>query len=316
MASNMALAPSSGMSVFSLVAFCASHIDGLERLKCFRAMLTSWKEQSFPVYLYVCLSCEPAVGNVVQRVLEQAKAEHPMLQTCTHTGRLSQFEHYRCLTQFFSRKGGYPEDLYVIFTDDDDLWHPHRAASYLRFYEQLHQRPEGFDSGPFALLSMIDAWKKVNAYSAEDVERLVSAGDLPFKPQAIPQDYVALCVPFRILEEFIAKASPELLRHRYADVCFLTFVRAKDPKMKIGQTQYWTYFYRFDDKREQASLTGASDAEGAFAFILAYCPTRKFEDVLRARDQAKLGLSDTAIRKLLEEKASPDVETIKGAPLA
>lgn len=236
-------------------------------------------------------------------------------QFCTHPGRLSQFEHYKCLTQFFTRTGGYPEDLYVIFTDDDDLWHPHRAVSYLRFYEQLMQRPEGFESGPFAMGSLIDAWKEVKAYSADDVDALVRSGALPFRSQVIPQDYVALCVPFKILEEFIGKAPPEVLRHRYADACFLTFVRAKQPDMLLGQTEHWTYFYRFDTNRPQASLSGASDAEGAFSFILAYCPTRDYTDVLRARDQAQVDLPDAVVAQLLNRQASPEVEAIKGAPL-
>jgi hypothetical protein len=303
------------MPVFALVALCASHIDGLERLRCFRAMLASWSKQSFPVHLYVCMSCEPAMQAVVARVIEQSETEYPMLQFCTHEGRLAQFEHYKCLTQVFSRKDELPEDLYVIFTDDDDLWHPHRAASYLRFYEQLVQRPEGFNSGPFGLGSLLDAHKAVKAYSAADVDALVQAGVLPYNQQMFPQEYVALCVPFRILRDFISRASPELLRHRYADACFFTFARAKQPDMMLGQAAYWTYFYRFDDTRLQASQTGASDAEGAFAFLLAYCPSRKYEDALKARDQAGINLPDAVIKRLLEEPASPDVEAIKGAPL-
>ena len=35
------------------------------------------------------------MDKVVNRVLEQAKAEYPMLHLCTHSGRLAQFEHYR-----------------------------------------------------------------------------------------------------------------------------------------------------------------------------------------------------------------------------
>ena len=103
-----------------------------------------------------------------------------------------------------------------------------------------------------------------------------------------PQDYVALCVPFTVVKDFIAKASPELLRHRYADACFFTFVRNQQPDMMLGQSAEWTYFYRCDYMRTQASRSGADDTEGAFSFILSYCPTRRYEDVLRARDQNRL----------------------------
>lgn len=306
------------MRVFSVVAFCASHIDGLERLKCFRAMIASWSKQSFPVYLYVCISSDDAMNAVLQRVIEQLKAEYLLLRICTHPGRLAQFEHYRCLTEHFERsfaQGNLPEDLYVIFTDDDDLWHPNRTASYLQLYEQIASSSEGTSLGPFALGSIVDATTPVKAYSAADVDSLISSGSLPFNRQTYPQDYVALCVPFKLVSEFVSKASPELLRHRYADACFFTFVRAKAPGMKLGQSADWMYFYRFDDTRPQAALSGASDDDGAFSFILAYCPTRSYDDVLKARDHCKLALSDAVIKRLLENPASAAVEAIKGAPL-
>ena len=38
----------------------------------------------------------------------------------------------------------------MIFTDDDDLWHPERSSTYLRFYEQLLQGSQTQERQPFA----------------------------------------------------------------------------------------------------------------------------------------------------------------------
>ncbi|KAJ3269651.1 hypothetical protein HK104_005087 [Borealophlyctis nickersoniae] len=169
--------------------------------------------------------------------------------------KLAQFEHYAALVQLFTKLGGFPGDLYVIFTDDDDFWHPDRAAAYWKVYSTF-VRGEGAPAEPvpYELAGILDARERVNAYSWEEVDSLVRAGTLHFDKAGFPDDYVALCVPFTVLKEYVAKCSPTLLQHRYCDVCFFTYVRALHGNMFLGQPAHWTYFYRFDETRPQSAL--------------------------------------------------------------
>ena len=82
-------------------------------------MLESWRQQSFSLELSVSISFDP-----VLRPRVNSPVMHCLIISEQHTSR-SQFQHYAHLVTL-----DFPVNTHVMFTDDDDLWHPERSLHY------------------------------------------------------------------------------------------------------------------------------------------------------------------------------------------
>ena len=68
-----------------MVAFCASHVSSLRRLKALKEMVASWAGQAHGIPLHVSVSSVVDVAPVTHRAIERLLAEHGGLRV-TYTG--------------------------------------------------------------------------------------------------------------------------------------------------------------------------------------------------------------------------------------
>ncbi|CAL8469606.1 g9147 [Coccomyxa elongata] len=84
-----------------------------------------WKEQTWEVPLIVSMSFEESVEGVI------SLSEMEGLTIIRHGRKMSQFEHYKALAEL-----DWGDGTWVMFTDDDDLWHEARAEAYVTMLQE------------------------------------------------------------------------------------------------------------------------------------------------------------------------------------
>lgn len=82
-------------------------------------MLETWRHQRFSLELSVSISFDPVLRPHVN-----PPVMHYLIISEQPTPR-SQFQHFAHLVKF-----DFPANTHVMFTDDDDLWHPGRSLHY------------------------------------------------------------------------------------------------------------------------------------------------------------------------------------------
>ena len=117
----------------TLVALLASHVSNGTRLNYLGRCLRSIMEQTeLPRMVVVGLSCTDDIRAKVRKLMHTAKKDFEAAGGELHfvfsEARLAQFEHYRATLPHLAAFDG--QSTWVIFGDDDDIWHPRRAESY------------------------------------------------------------------------------------------------------------------------------------------------------------------------------------------
>lgn len=237
-----------------MIALCASHIACVARLRHFQDMVRSWAAQSSPLPLHVSMSCTPELRAVVERAVDKLiHAHRPLLMVNVTDAPLSQFEHYRELA--LHHLAGVPDATPVIFTDDDDLWHPERAAVLSADAGALIDHPNVFaclSANYTAQEQVADAAAAHKApRCADDVDRLMRKGKITATGTSNIQhlgEYVNLCVLLGQLRRFLRACSTSLLQHPMCDMFMLKFFRvgnsAKSAIVNLSPNIRWLYFYR------------------------------------------------------------------------
>ena len=122
-----------GSGEVQLVAVLASHISNEKRLRYLSECLQSVRQQTqLPSQFLVGISALRPMLKPVLDLLRQVAAELAPRGCAVHTEQSktprSQFEHHLALLPRL--QGLDARSTWVMFSDDDDLWHPRRAESY------------------------------------------------------------------------------------------------------------------------------------------------------------------------------------------
>ena len=264
-----------------LVSLCASHLDRPKRLEHLHRMLDSWNVQTEPVQLYISLSANPDVGdagqiaNRLQRLYGSDLVVYPSQQQC------SQFTHYRRLCDMVPtkrRKGSW-----VLFTDDDDLWHPRRVKAYRNALRTLEEHNISHKIAHIALPAAFSGSKEPTIEDFENMS-LDQTG-----PPKLDVNYIALCCRFAHLRQFVQQCDDELLNWRLCDVLFNRFLQIRDQQDFPGliiRTSWPLYFYRQDDRTTNSTNTANLEAKdwddnvdesGRYALCLHPCTVQEKE---------------------------------------
>ncbi|CAE8630415.1 unnamed protein product, partial [Polarella glacialis] len=123
-----------------LIGLLAAHFAASDhaRVDRLRRLLGSVQEQTHRVPLLMSWSAEDSdglqdgAGARAQEVLAEFEASGVVHAMPRLRGRRSQFQHYARLRETLRRNIRTPDEKpWVMFSDDDDLWHPRRAEEYL-----------------------------------------------------------------------------------------------------------------------------------------------------------------------------------------
>ena len=218
-----------------LHALCASHISegGTARLRAFRGMVGSWRSQTSrdACPLLVSMSCDAGIAPLVTRVVEQLLRESGGdLRITVHVGeRHSQFQYYRSLVKGASplvppsgvpregfQMGGAP---WVMFTDDDDVWHPQRVEYYLNGIAELEVEPSE------RVLALCVRGVAIGPFQGSDVERAIACGQVKTgKRNEHGLEHWMFSCRVSTLEDFVDRAGEELIADRYCDMYLVKYL--------------------------------------------------------------------------------------------
>jgi hypothetical protein len=228
-----------------LIALCASHIDNDLRLQHLRWMLRSWSAQEHPVDLYLSVSTD-SIGVDGNHLAESLQEEYgTRLHVYLSNEKLSQFNHYHILAKVIPKKTR--RGAWVLFSDDDDLWHPKRSASYhstlltLRKQNKLHN------------VAYISAPVRCDGPIGSNIEKTSDIDDvMHVKLLSTPdEDYVYLSCRFVHFSKFLEKCGEGLRKWEYCDLLFsrhLQLTNSLTPTAFRIDTPCPLYYVRSDER--------------------------------------------------------------------
>ncbi|CAL5224989.1 g7767 [Coccomyxa viridis] len=237
-------------------------------------MLASWEGQRAKIPLTVSMSFETGVRSLV------TLPEREGLRIVIQERKMSQFEHYKALAE-----EEWEEGTWVLFTDDDDLWHETRSGMYGKLLRE--SEAEGLEPSCIVTktIRMVGWDDPPGVESAEDVTAMMSCGML------LPRfcctvnwedlevgNYVEYSVRMETLRGFVRGVSAELLRSRYCDAAFgRHLVGGGKGVVYAGHSEEteWLYLYRRDPGIGQVCLTAALERgeERLETNVEVYCAT-------------------------------------------
>jgi len=206
-------------------------------------------------------------GEVIQQrqfqnFIDERTGKAPVTVLTQQNKKLTQFEHIRAALASAevelrgrSQQQAKEQSLWCLFGDDDDLWHPRRAAEFAKAIRE-HKHMEAVAA--FVSVSRADVRKPVTVgderMEAKLLPRTAAAVDgfmanskwrrrrctedcfkefmrerrrLQFEgqdpatlpaPLELEMEYFDMCPRLRILKEFYASTSPRILAHRFCDL--------------------------------------------------------------------------------------------------
>ena len=235
----------------------------------------------------------PELRHRVRQIFDAFVALGLQLQQLEQPQPTSQFEHYRRLCKAHALD----PPVWVLFTDDDDLWSERRALIYRRQIVAAAERT------PFAvsLLCRRKAVLRSGSAEAEDpdaVRALLREGrarlaDSNLKDGIAADDhnmaeYFDLAVRHTPLQQFFESVPPFVTRHRLCDLGFCLLMTKQSECVRfLPDDGDFVYFYSRGERPEGASGTTVDDAEIDLA-------------------QAAFERADAALRALFLTQAGPD----------
>jgi len=299
----------------SIIALVAAHIRSEARAKRFKHTLRSIKEQhpcTGDVEVVVALSWSastPELRSMVAEIVDNFTSgddsyltRYAVEQSEPH----SQFQHMLkglaiAEAELRERRRAAPDKIgkrsvWVMFGDDDDLWHSMRVAEYVNAI-QTHPMLDGVGVFSTSTRANIKEGRRV----AEDdmpntvweVDRFMALGrgarldnhdshrawrhklceagddaDLLPVPDLLPQEYFDFVPRLRIFHEYFTVIAPEIVAHRYCDLRLLEWLRVyprsgKELGLEMSffdpNPECWMYFYAcvpVDDRKWERVLEG------------------------------------------------------------
>lgn len=146
----------------TIVAMCATHIDSERRWLLLQRMIASVQAQTHAVRLYISASCAQERRHHLQELVRMADGQS--LVVLAQDQHCSQFEHYQHIVRHLLPS---LEDIWCLFTDDDDFSHPERAAVFHQALATMDLRSTDYAIGSVrALLVLPDVGGVASAKDA------------------------------------------------------------------------------------------------------------------------------------------------------
>ena len=240
----------------------ASHISSKQRLTYLQQTLSSIAAQASPAPDMLVLSwyADESVASDVAAALRAIRL--PMRFRCLRQKtRLSQYCHLREALAAFELEA--PRDAsktWLCFSDDDDLWHPQRARLY-RLACARASSPPLLDILAFGVYAYPVDQAAQAARTATQVDRSLDARQAGI--------WLGACEVFQyavrptLLAAFL-RAEPEaVLRHRFADVRFATWMRHahSERHVELGADELMRLERGADPHWRTAAATAAARAK-------------------------------------------------------
>eukprot|EP00747_Dinoflagellata_sp_TGD_P108744 gnl/TRDRNA2_/TRDRNA2_170506_c0_seq2.p1 gnl/TRDRNA2_/TRDRNA2_170506_c0~~gnl/TRDRNA2_/TRDRNA2_170506_c0_seq2.p1 ORF type:complete len:690 (+),score=111.81 gnl/TRDRNA2_/TRDRNA2_170506_c0_seq2:197-2071(+) len=274
-----------------ILALMAAHVRTKQRATRLYHALSSIQAQELPpgVEFVPSVSWSVAGSEIladVQQTIESFEGLVAVHQTTKH----SQFEHLRAAMhqaeEEVRRRGGAGDrSIWIIFGDDDDIWHPRRVAELVNAIRDhpLVDAVAGFctanrancvdsrgaeaDSNLPCTMEQVEDFLRVGrGYRMELGEVYSEWYDNLKEPgstevEAIPEDifleYFDFCPRLRIFREFFQITSTDIIQHKYCDLRFGRFLmqyplsgKELGLELSVFKPDCWMYFYACANQNE------------------------------------------------------------------
>lgn len=267
-----------------IIALCASHINGPLRLKTFEHMIGSWDQQEelgstakFSIRLLVSLSYEPKLEAIVKATVRRLLSKYRKLQIIVQPKKLSQFQHYAKLIATLSKCS---PSTFIMFSDDDDLWHPKRAHSFV-VVDQMNDVcvKQGtyveLDISEDLMMPLKETLKYISTVKPEVTDKTLQNTN--------STEYTMFAVRLHVVREFFNILHPELLKHKHCHILFVRYYSERylagpdDQYLCVGADDEVPWFYC---SRRTSALDNISEN---FDIEDKRCSTRAIKRVLKNR---------------------------------
>lgn len=238
----------------TVLCLCASHINNMTRLAYFGCMLKSWHDQidarKDPVKCKMIVLLSAADKRLYDGAVKIAEKylEDDQLRIWEVEGR--QFEKYKVASERLLKELNAND--WLIFTDDDDLWHKQRVEFFNFFTSDDHSHDV------VRVMRICENLKTVteqNYTIAEHIDKALAEDKLDIVDET-QTNYVNYMVRFHVLHNFFTAVSPILLKHKYADMGFCQYLNTKFelPEVSMYNETNWMYYFRMNKDLGQTCM--------------------------------------------------------------
>jgi hypothetical protein len=212
-----------------LICLIASHISTPKRIKYFNAMIASVLSQTKPPDR-ILISISKAENCNWPILLGEAEKRYEIIRQPI---KMSQFQHYDFLSKKLENEDD--ENTWIIFGDDDDVWHKLRTETY---YSWLHESCENADN----ILSIVSgAWKKGTTLESAEL-KIETKNNF---------EHWNKCIKLKYFLRFLRYTTDACKQHIYCDILFSSYIATlcADNRLTLTYTAMplsnnWMYWYR------------------------------------------------------------------------
>lgn len=239
------------------VCLLASVIQEERRLAFFRQLLDSVRAQLVkPDEMIVSIFIDPSLeGDNGDQFWQELFHDLPFVRVMRQKRKKRQFVQ---IAEMLGKVEDSPS-TFVIFSDDDDLWHPRRVFEYCALYNDTRAKVGDAVMPRFSAMIILHAMKTNNTkcpdhQGTSDVDgmircRCVEMRFLPYEARG-DVEYHHMAVRPVVIKDFIAENGRMIRHNRFADMVFRRFVvtyKPKECRTTYGCPPHWMYFYRHCD---------------------------------------------------------------------
>lgn len=261
-------------TVHTNATFMATHVDSPRRLASLRSALASIALQTVHPNLYLSWSASSAaLEDEVRATLE----EHAVILRGSYhqAQRRSQFEHNRHTARELAAANERADERtvqWILFSDDDDVWHPQRCEFYCTLISQVDTESRAKSQAmvcPWFLQRTSGHETLPPVASAAEAERELRAGRMAVEDLSGQRDayeHWSACVRLERVLDFFRMAPDGLVASTFCDVAFARFFgKGHGADVLVNYCKYqssagfpWLYAYNvspdLDVKRLQLTI--------------------------------------------------------------
>lgn len=237
----------------SIVCLCASHVNNVFRLKCLMSMIRSWKEQTVKCPLYISMSYDDSLKQLIERVM--SSVDYDNLEIILQTSLMKQFEHYATLIKTIDSTAY----EYVIFTDDDDLWHENRVKHFCDAILNSQSFPKSWLSlkVPKYVSTSNSKQGLADFFSPQDVNKHFRELDIHKDPSTV-SNYITYLFKIEVVKGFLQDCNLQHLQHKYCDMLLLKYIKHCKNGVNVVYSiegNDWMYYYRHNNETKSITDT-------------------------------------------------------------
>lgn len=220
-------------------------------------MIQSWNEQAIKCPLYISMSYNDAMKQVVERIVPTLEYDH--LYITVQTLPLKQFEHYARLIKTIDTT----IYKYVLFTDDDDVWHKNRLKHFCDGLSQLQSFTQSWLSlkVPMYVTTTNPNQGLADWFTFQDVDDNVIGLETHNDPRTV-SNYITYLFKIEVVEGFLQECNLLHLQHKYCDMLLLKYVKHCKKGVNIVysiENNDWMYYYRHNNETKSITDTNLNN---------------------------------------------------------